>query len=122
MIGMGLAFSPEPLFAGLAAYSVAFLMALLVQACQGELASVDWSRSGLLWFAAAEFMHGIAVWVMNAALAKTPVSVVVPLVSTTPLFTLVFSLILFRREIITWRQVARVFIILLGFVLIVARA
>ena len=42
MIGMGLAFSPEPLVAGLAAYSVSFLMALLVQAaCQGELASVD---------------------------------------------------------------------------------
>ena len=122
MIGMGLAFSPEPLFAGQAAYLVSFLMALLVQACQGELASVDWSRPDLLWFAAAGFMHGIALWVMNAALTTTPVSVVVPLISTTPLFTLGFSLILFRGEIITWRQVAMVFIVLLGVVLIVARA
>ena len=122
MIGLGLAFTPEPLFAGLAAYSVSFLIALLVQAYRGELARIDWLRPGLLWFVAAGIMHGIAVWGMNAALATTPVGVVVPLVSTTPLFTLVFSLILFRREIITWRQVAMVFIILLGFVLIVARA
>ena len=122
MIGLGLAFTPEPLFAGLAAYSVSFLIALLVQACQGELARIDWFWPGLLWFVAAGIMYGIAAWVMNAALATTPVSVVVHLVSTTPLFTLGFSLILFRREIITWRQVAMVFIILLGVVLIVARA
>ncbi len=119
---MGLTFTLEPLFVRLAVYSVSFLMALLVQACQGELARVDWSRPGLLWFVAAGIMYGIAAWVINAALATTPVSVVVPLVSTTPLFTLGFSLILFRGEIITWRQVAMGFIVLLGAVLIVARA
>ena len=37
-------------------------------------------------------------------------------------FTMALSLILFRREIITWRQVAMVFIVLFGVVLIVARA
>ena len=37
-------------------------------------------------------------------------------------FTLALSLILFRREIIIWRQVAMVFIVLFGVVLIVARA
>ena len=67
-------------------------------------------------------MHGLAVWVMNAALATTPVSIVVPLVSTTPLFTQALSWMLFRREIIIWRQVAMVFIVLFGVVLIVARA
>ena len=37
-------------------------------------------------------------------------------------FTLALSWILFRREIIIWRQVAMVFIVLFGVVLIVARA
>ena len=55
-------------------------------------------------------------------LAAMPINVAVSLVLTTPLFTLGFSLILFRREFITWRQDAVAFMVLLGVVLIVARA
>ena len=43
-------------------------------------------------------------------------------VSTTPFFTLGSSLSVFRREIITLRQVAMVFIVLFGVVLIVVQA
>ncbi len=120
LIRMGLAFAPEPLFAGLVAYSVSFVMALALQGWRGDLGRVDWFRPGLLWFAAAGIMHGLAVWTMNAALATTPVSIVVPLVSTTPLFTLLLGLLLFRREIITWRQVTMVVIVVAGVILIAA--
>ncbi|MBT4486072.1 MAG: EamA family transporter [Rhodospirillaceae bacterium] len=118
LIRMGLAFAPEPLFAGLVAYSVSCLMALAVQGWRGELRRVNWANPGLLWFVAAGIVHGLAVWVMNAALATTPVSIVVPLVSTTPLFTLLLGLVLFHKEAITWRQVTMVVMVVAGVILI----
>ena len=60
--------------------------------------------------------------VCQGELAAMPVSVGVPMVQTTPIFTLGFTLILFRREFITWRQVTVAFMVLLGVELIVARA
>ena len=120
LIRLGLAFAPEPLFAGLVAYSVSFLVALTVQGLRRERGRIDWRNPGLLWFSAAGIMHGLAVWTMNAALATTPVSIVVPLVSTTPLFTLLLGLILFRRETITLRRIAMVVMVVAGVVLIAA--
>ena len=120
LIRMGLAFAPEPLFAGLVAYSVSFVVASAVHGWRRPGGRVNWANPGLLWFVAAGIMHGLAVWVMNAALATTPVSIVVPLVSTSPLFTLALGLIWFRNEVITWRQVAMVVIVVGGVILIAA--
>ena len=120
LIRIGLAFAPEPLFAGLVAYSVSFLVAMAVQGWRRDGAAVNWRNPGLLWFAAAGVMHGLAVWSMNAALAVTPVSIVVPLVSSTPLFTLLLGLIIFRKEAITLRRVAMVVMVVAGVALIAA--
>lgn len=120
LIRMGLAFAPEPLFAGLVAYSVSFLLALSIQGLRRKERPVNWANPGLLWFAAAGIMHGLAVWSMNAALAQAPVSIVVPLVSTTPLFTLLLGLVLFRKEAVTLRQVAMVVMVVTGVILIAA--
>ena len=57
---------------------------------------------------------------MNAALAQAPVSIVVPLVSTTPLFTLLLGLVLFRKEAVTLRQLAMVVMVVTGVILIAA--
>ncbi|MBT4046064.1 MAG: EamA family transporter [Rhodospirillaceae bacterium] len=118
LIRMGLAFAPEPLFAGLIAYSVSFLVALTAQNWRANKQAVNWRNPGLLWFVLAGISHGFAVWTMNAALATSPVSVVVPLVSTTPLFTLLLGLIFFRHEAITLRRIAMVVMVVAGVIFI----
>ncbi|MDA1098473.1 MAG: EamA family transporter [Proteobacteria bacterium] len=69
---------------------------------------------------AAGIVHSRAVWSMNAALAFAPASIVVPLVSTTPLFTQLLDLILFRRETVTLRRLAMVAMVVAGVILIAA--
>lgn len=118
LIRLGLAIVPVPLFAGLVAYTVSFIVALAFEGRRRRGRRVDWRSPGLAWFVVAGIMHGLAVWTMNAALQIAPVNVVVPLVSATPVFTLLLTWLLFRRETIGWRKIAMVALVVLGVVII----
>jgi drug/metabolite transporter (DMT)-like permease len=117
LIRIGLAFAPEPLFAGLVAYTVSFLVAVTAEGRRSKK-RVDWRSPGLAWFAVAGVTHGLAVWSMNAALQKAPVTIVVPLVSAAPVVTLLLGLVVFRRETITMRKGAMVALVFAGVALI----
>ena len=62
--------------------------------------------------------NGSAVLFLYSALNTAKVISVAPIVATFPLFTLVFSLLFFRREIITRRTLAGIALTVGGVVLI----
>jgi len=120
LIRIGLAFAPSPLFAGLVAYSVSLVVAFLAETRRSDSRRVQWRSPGLLWYVLAGVMHATAVWTMNAALQRAPVSVVLPLISSSPVFTLLISALVLRREVIDRRKIAMVVLVVAGVAYIAA--
>ena len=71
-----------------------------------------------LWFVAAGIANALSVQFLNNALAVGDVVAVVPIVSATPVFTLLMGFFYFGRETITWRTVATIALIVPGVVLV----
>ena len=71
-----------------------------------------------LWFIAAGIANALSVQFLNNALAIGDVVSVVPIVSATPVFTLLMGFFYFGRETITWRTVGTIALIVPGVVLV----
>jgi drug/metabolite transporter, DME family len=74
--------------------------------------------SGHLWFIAAGICNALSLQFLNNALAVGDVVAVVPVVSATPVFTLLLGVLFFGRERITWRTVATIALIVPGVILV----
>ncbi len=75
-----------------------------------------------LWFIASGVANALSLQFLNNALAAGKVVAVVPLVSATPVFTLLLGICFFGRETITWRTVAAIALIVPGVVLVALNA
>jgi len=74
--------------------------------------------SANLWFVAAGMSNALSVQFLNNALAIGEVVAVIPIVSATPLFTLLMTLLYFGRETITWRTFATIILIVPGVIVV----
>ena len=74
--------------------------------------------SGHLWFIAAGISNALSLQFLNNALAVGDVVAVVPVVSATPVFTLLLGVVFFGRERITWRTLATIALIVPGVILV----
>lgn len=119
---IGLAMLDSPWFAALLAYSVSAVMALLAVLAGNRRRGQALPRfnRGHLWFALAGGMHALAVLSLNTALLHGQVVLVTPVVSTYPFFTLLLSLLVFRRERITGAMIAGMAAVVAGVMLIAA--
>lgn len=115
---LGLQYVPSPLYAGLITFSVAFSIAITVHTARRQPLPNFRARPGLLWFACAGVIHAIAVTLVNLALQISDVIIVLPLISTFPLFSLLLSLLVFRREALTARSILAVLLVVPGVFLI----
>ena len=75
------------------------------------------SRSNL-WFFAAGIANALSLQFLNNALAIGDVVAVVPIVSATPVFTLLMGFLYFGRETITWRTIGTIALIVPGVILV----
>jgi DME family drug/metabolite transporter len=73
---------------------------------------------GKLWFLAAGLANALSVQFLNNALAIGDVVAVVPIVSATPVFTLLMGFFYFGRETITWRTLGTIALIVPGVILV----
>lgn len=78
--------------------------------------------SSNLWFIAAGIANALSLQFLNNALALGDVVAVVPIVSATPVFTLLLGFFYFGRETITWRTIATIALIVPGVVLVALSA
>lgn len=115
---MGLKILPDPFLAGLIGYSVSVVFILLLFHFRFGLGNLTPNKKGAAWFMLVGITNGSAVLFLYSALNTAKVISVAPIVATFPLFTLVFSLLFFRREIITRRTLAGIALTVGGVVLI----
>ncbi len=118
----GLESLPSPFFAGLAGYTVSWLLAVANAYRRGAALGRATHLPSTLWFALAGVVNGLSVLSLNTALRYGDVVVVVPIVASSPIFTLMLSKWLFRREIISARLLLAVLLVVPGVVLIALRS
>ena len=98
----------NPLFA-------TFIGFLISTALMTPIAAKNFSMRGAKWYFAAGITVGAAHFVRYVVLKDLPVTVVEPITSSYPLFTVVLTFILLReREIFTTRSLLGTFLILAG--------
>ncbi len=113
---IGLVEVASPSFAVLVGNSVSLVSSAIVFRWQARpLVS---SRRGSLWFIAAGIANALSLQFLNHALEVGNLVSVIPIVSATPLFTLIMGLVYFGRETITWRTVATMALIIPGVILV----
>ena len=115
---MGLEIQPTPYLAGLIGYTTSVFSILLVSHFRIGLGNMAFTRRGILWFMSVGAANGSAVLLLYLALKTGNVVTVAPIAATFPLFTLLFSLLFFRREKITLRTIGGVALVVGGVVLI----
>ena len=119
---IGLAFWPEPLAATLISYtaSASVMLAVSLVLGRGRLLLPEFRSVPV--FACVGLLNGASVLLLYSALALGRVSLVAPLVAIYPLFTLAFSAVLLRGEILHARLLAGIAATVLGVVLLLAKA
>ena len=115
----GLNLLPSAYASALVSYTVSWSMALaefLLVSRRMKRPAV--SPVGVLWFCYAGVVAGVATLTLNAALALGQVVIVIPINATSPLFTLLFSFLVFRVEAFSLRVLVGVLLVVPGVVLI----
>ncbi len=105
---IGMASIPDPYFAGLVAFTVSSLVMLAVHRIRPGARRVRWRGQGPYWFVAAGVIMGVSVISLNTALLRGDIVTVVPIVACSPVFTMLLSVLVFRREKLTPRIVLAV--------------
>jgi len=117
IVMIGMKDLPSPLFAGLVGYTVSLAVAFLAFRVQGR--RMDKFTWGYGWFAVAGVLNAISVFSLTTALKFGQLLSVAPIVSCSPVFTIVMGYLIFKRETITWRTVLTVFLVVSGVVVVV---
>ena len=115
---IGMADIPDPYFAGLVAFSVSSLVIIAAQGLRPSARRVPWRSRAPYWFVAGGVLMGIAVLCLNTALLAAPLIAVVPIVAASPIFTMLLSVLIFRREKLTPRIVLAVFMVVTSVIFI----
>lgn len=109
--------APSPYFAGLVSYSVSFVVSLgAYNLGRRKLPPLS---PGMGWFALAGIINGLSLYCLNTALATGKLLTVAPIVSSSPVFAMALGLYVFKKEIITWRTVATIGLVVPGVVIVV---
>ncbi len=119
---LGLAFWPEPLAATVISYTASASVMLAVSLVLGRGRLLLPELRSVPVFACVGLLNGASVLLLYSALAIGRVSLVAPLVAIYPLFTLAFSAVLLRGEILHARLLAGIAATVLGVVLLLAKA
>lgn len=109
---IGMADIPDPYFVGLVGFSVSAIVTILYQFMRKKSLAVQWRNKSPYWFIASGLAFGMAVMFLNTALLRGQIVSVIPIVSSAPVFSMLLSVIVFRREKLTARIVLAVFLVI----------
>jgi len=98
MTKIGMETIPDPYFAGLVGSTVSFAVTGGLWLATRKTSPIDPKSTGPYWFLVAGFFFGIAVLALNMALLQGDIITVIPIVAASPIFSLLLSIFIFRRE------------------------
>ncbi|MDD9876723.1 MAG: DMT family transporter [Magnetovibrio sp.] len=98
---------PDPYFAALVGFTVSALLTTGLHQFQPSAGAggLKWRGAGATWFLISGFTFAAAVLSLNHGLMTGEIITVVPIIAAAPVFTMLLSIVVFRRERITQRTV-----------------
>lgn len=112
----GLVEVPSASFAVMVSNTVSLAVALIAFKIQAR--PFVGTRRSILWFLASGIANALSLQFLNSALQVGDLISVVPIVSATPVFTMVMGYLWFGREIISTRTLVTIALIVPGVVLV----
>ena len=115
---IGMVYIPDPYFAALVGFTVSLALTGTLHMMKKERPPLMRAKHGVIWFLISGIMFGTAIFSLNTALLNGSIVTVVPIVAASPIFSMLLSIIIFRREHLTLRIVIAVFVVMPSVVLI----
>ncbi len=112
----GLVEVPSASFAVMVSNTVSLAVALVAFKVQAR--PFGGTRTSLLWFLASGIANALSLQFLNSALQIGDLVSVIPIVSATPVFTMVMGYLWFGREIISTRTLVTIALIVPGVILV----
>ena len=113
---IGLGEIPSPSFAVFMGNSVSLATTAAAHKYEGRRIAGDFHS--LKWFVAAGIANALSIQFLNNALYIGTLLSTMPIVSASPVFTMLLGFFYFGRETITWRTVATIALIVPGVILV----
>jgi DME family drug/metabolite transporter len=113
---LGLEDVPSASFAVLVSNTVSLAVATAAFRIEGR--PLKGSLSSLKWFVVSGLTAALSLQFLNSALQLGTLVSVVPIVSATPVFTMLLGLFVFRRERFSWRMFATIALVVPGVILV----
>lgn len=118
---LGLGLWPSPFAAALIGYTVSGVGIWGIMLARQRMGAADrFNRAAVPWFMAAGVLNGCALLFLYHALHIGRVSIVAPLVALYPLFTMLFSAVFLKSEVLTPRLVVGAVLAVAGVAVLVA--
>lgn len=108
---VGMEYVPDPMFAAVVSFSVSAIIATTAHTVRKGGPKVRLSAAGPRWFILAGIVMSTALLMLNHALLQGTIIEVVPVVAISPVFTMMLSVLVFRRERLTSRAVLAVAVV-----------
>jgi uncharacterized membrane protein len=93
-------------------------LAIATAAFRIEGRALSGTRTSYSWFVVSGLTAAVSLQFLNQALQIGDLVTVVPIVSATPVFTMLLGLFVFRRERFSWRMVATIALVVPGVMLV----
>jgi DME family drug/metabolite transporter len=101
----------DPYFVGLIGFTVSALITnIFLKGIQSPM-PVYWHTKGPYWFVLSGLVMSAAILSLNTALLNGEITTVVPIVAASPVFSMLLSIIIFKREKLTSTVVLAVFMV-----------
>lgn len=113
---MGLEDVPSASFAVMVSNTVSLAIAMAAFRIEGR--PLVGTIKSYKWFVASGIAAAVSLQFLNLALQIGTVISVVPVVSATPVFTMLLGLFVFRRETFSWRTAATIALVVPGVILV----
>jgi len=115
---IGMTFIPDPYVAGLVGFSVSAVLTASLHVAKGNRTVIDHRSRGPYLFLLAGCLIGTAIFLFNTALMRGEVVSAVPIMGATPVFSMLLSILVFRRERLNLKIVVAVLLVVPAVVLI----
>lgn len=119
VVKLGLNDLPNPLTAALVTSTVSLVVLLIALRVTGTRMP-SWNP-GYWWYALCGTLNGVGLVGLNLAIEMGTITLVAPLVSTTPVFTLLLGWLVFRKESVSVQTVLAMAVIFSGCLMIILR-
>jgi drug/metabolite transporter (DMT)-like permease len=119
LLKIGFGWWNNPRVATLLCYASSATVVIILGLVRKRSLGVSFTRKGIGWFMLIGLLNGLATWAGIEAVARGPVSLVVPVVASYPLYTLLIGLVMWPGAKVGWAQAIGVALTVAGVIVVI---